>query len=79
MWGEFGTLLAESKVPGEAQPERAYLERGMRRELARRMGGAKGDEAAFKVAVESDRQLARALELLKRAKSPGELVRLTAR
>ena len=79
MWGEFEALLAESKVPGKAEPERAYLERGMRRELARRMGGAKGDEAAFKVAIESDRQLARALELLKRAKSPGELVRLTAR
>jgi carboxyl-terminal processing protease len=86
MWSEFEKLLTESKlttVPGplagRMAAERSYLERGLRRELARRMGGVKGDEAAFKVAIESDPQLTKALDLLKRAKSPGELVRLSAR
>jgi carboxyl-terminal processing protease len=82
MWQEFESLLAESKVtatPAELAAQRPYLERGMRRELARRMGGARGDESAFKVAIEADKQLARAIDLLSRAKSPGELVRLTAR
>ncbi len=82
MWQEFRELLAESKVPAapaELAAQRAYLERGMRRELARRLGGVRGDEAAFMVAIEADRQLARAIELLSRAKSPGELVRLSAR
>lgn len=82
MWGAFEGLLAESKLaatPAQTRVERTYLERGMRREMARRMGGAHGDEAAFKVAIESDRQLERALEMLRRAKTPGELVRLTVR
>jgi hypothetical protein len=82
MWHDFESLLAQEKVqftPAQLQAEQPDLERGMRRELARRMGGVRGDEAAFKVAIEDDPQLARALDLLKRAKSPSELVHLTAR
>ena len=82
LWHEFEGVLTKANVPytkAQLEQEHTYLERGMRRELARRMGGVRGDEAAFKVAIESDPQLARAIELLKRAKSPGELVRLTAR
>jgi carboxyl-terminal processing protease len=82
MWHDFENLLAQEKVqftPAQLAAEHAELERGMRRELARRMGGARGDEAAFKVAIEDDPQLTRALDLLKRAKSPSELVHLTAR
>jgi carboxyl-terminal processing protease len=82
MWGEFSALLNQSGVratPGELAAQRATIERGIRRELARRLGGAHGDEDAFKIALESDVQLARAIELLHGAKSPGELVRLTQR
>ncbi len=82
MWHDFEGVLQQAKVPftkAQLAQEHAYLERGMRRELARRMGGVRGDEAAFKVAIESDPQLARALDLLGRARTPGELVRLTAR
>ena len=82
MWGEFQALLTHEKVPftpAQLAGERPDLERGMRRELARRMGGPRGDEAAFKVAIEDDPQLARAVDLLRRAKSPNELVNLSAR
>jgi carboxyl-terminal processing protease len=82
MWKGFVALLEETKTPytkTQLVEERAYLERGMRRELARRLGGARGDELAFRVGLEADAQLARAIELLGRARTPGELVRLTAR
>ncbi len=82
MWDEFGALLKESHIeapPHALSAERTFIERGIRRELARRLGGARGDEAAFKIALESDVQLERAIELLEGAKSPGELVRLSSR
>jgi carboxyl-terminal processing protease len=82
MWHDLEALLAKEKIPftpAQLAAERPDLERGMRRELARRMGGARGDESAFKVAIEDDPQLARALDLLRRARTPGELVHLTAR
>jgi carboxyl-terminal processing protease len=82
MWGEFTALLNESGVratPGELAAQRSTIERGIRRELARRLGDARGDEDAFRIALEADVQLARAIELLHGAKSPGELVRLTQR
>jgi hypothetical protein len=82
MWHDFESLLGQEKIaftPAQLAVEHDELERGMRRELARRMGGVRGDEAAFKVAIEDDPQLARALDLLRRAKSPSELVHLTAR
>jgi len=82
MWADFTGLLAAEKV--DAQPaaltaEHAYLERGLRRELARRMDGAKGDEDAFRVAIEHDPQLARAVDLLGRAHSSEELFRIATR
>jgi carboxyl-terminal processing protease len=82
MWGEFMALLGESGVkaaPADLAAQRPTIERGIRRELARRLGGAHGDEDAFKIALEADNQLARAIELLRGAKSPGELVRLSSR
>ena len=82
MWDGFVGLLVETKTPYTPQDlaaERGYLERGLRRELSRRLGGARGDEAAFKVAIEGDVQLAKAIELLGRARTPGELVRLSVR
>lgn len=82
MWDGFVQLLEETKTPytqAQLAEERSYLERGLRRELARRLGGARGDEMAFRVGLEADAQLARAIELLGRARTPGELVRLVAR
>ena len=82
MWDGFVRLLEETKTPytkTQLVDERAYLERGIRRELARRLGGARGDELAFRVGLESDAQLHRAIELLNQARTPGELVRLVAR
>ena len=82
MWSGFQDLLKESKVPvpaADLAAERGYLERGLRRELARRLAGGRGDEAAFRVASEGDVQLARAIDLLRRARNAGELVRLSVR
>ncbi len=82
MWNGFVALLGETKTPHTPQEltaERGYLERGLRRELSRRLGGARGDEAAFKVAIEGDVQLAKAIELLGQARTSGELVRLSVR
>jgi len=82
MWNGFVDLLAETKTPytaAQLATERRYLERGIRRELARRLGGARGDELAFKVAIEGDVQMAKAIDLLGRARTPGELVRLSVR
>ncbi len=82
MWNGFVDLLTETKTPftaAQLAAERGYLERGIRRELARRLGGARGDELAFKVAIEGDVQMAKAIDLLGRARTPGELVRLSAR
>jgi hypothetical protein len=50
--------------------ERELLQRALRRELARRLSG---DAAAARVALEGDVVFARALEVLGRAKSPGEV------
>src|SRR5262249_14301043 len=82
MWRGFRDFLAEAKLratEAQLQGERVDLERGLRRELARRLGGPTGDGLAFRVASEGDTQLARALDLLRRARTPGELVRLSAR
>lgn len=82
MWDGFVRLLEETKTPytkTQLAEERAYLERGLRRELARRLGGARGDELAFRVGLEADAPLARAIDLLGRARTPGELVRLVSR
>jgi carboxyl-terminal processing protease len=82
MWSDFQALLAAEKVtapPADLAAQRTYLERGIRRELARRMDGVHGDEAAFKVAIERDPQLSRAIDLLSRAHSADELFRIATR
>jgi carboxyl-terminal processing protease len=82
IWNAFVGLLGETKTPytaAQLAAERGYLERGIRRELARRLSGPRGDEAAFRVGIEGDVQMAKAIDLLGRARTPGELVRLSAR
>lgn len=54
---------------------KAFLERGIRRELARRQHG---QQAAYKVAIEADTQLHHALDLFKKARSLPELLSLAA-
>jgi len=73
MWSQFADFLAAEKVAADAKrlsAERAVLERALRRELARRLSG---DAAAARVALEGDVVFARALEVLKRAKSPRDV------
>ena len=60
---EFKTMLAEDKFeydPAKFQEEAEYIERGLRRELTRRLHGTK---AAYMVSIEGDEQLKKALDL----------------
>ncbi len=60
---EFKTMLAEDKFEYDAakfQEEAEYIERGLRRELTRRLHGTK---AAYMVSIEGDEQLKKALDL----------------
>lgn len=73
MWAEFTEFLSAEKVsfePKSLGAERELLERALRRELARRTAG---DAGAARVALEGDVVFARALAILGRAKSPGEV------
>jgi carboxyl-terminal processing protease len=73
LWGEFTDFLAAEKVkvdPRALAAEKDGLERALRREIARRVSG---DAAAARVALEGDVVFARALEILGRAKSAGDV------
>lgn len=73
MWREYVVFLHAEKVEftaDELERERAGLERGLRRELARRSAG---DAAAARVALEGDRAYRRALDALGRAKTTRDL------
>lgn len=58
-------------TPDEATRDHDYLVRGIRRELARRIVG---DEAAFRVQMESDPQLQSAVDLLSKYKTTARLL-----
>jgi carboxyl-terminal processing protease len=73
MWDEFTSFLGAEKVEVDAArlgAERPLLQRALRRELARRVSG---DAAAARVALEGDPVFARALEILSRARTPGDV------
>jgi carboxyl-terminal processing protease len=55
----------------EATRDRSYVERAIRREIARRVAG---DEAAFRVQMEGDKQLAEAVDLLSTYKTTARLL-----
>jgi hypothetical protein len=77
-WRDFIAFLAAEKAPTQPQEltrERPLLTRSLRRELARRMGG---DQAAARVALESDPVYGQALEILNRARTAREVFRLAA-
>jgi len=69
MWSDFLDFLRAEKVvfgAADLERERVWLDRGLRRELARRSGG---DAAAARVALEGDPVFRRALQVLSRARS----------
>jgi carboxyl-terminal processing protease len=74
----FSELLREEAVeftPEEVVAQREYLELGIKREVARRV---EGDAAAFKAVTPGDRTLQKALELLRKANGPKELIQLSS-
>ncbi len=77
-WSEFHQLLRSDDVEfsdAEVEGERRWLELGMRQEVARQVGG---DAAAFRAVTPDDKTLQKALELLRKADGPRELLRLSA-
>jgi carboxyl-terminal processing protease len=73
LWKDFAAFLASEKVPAsesEVREERPLLERALRRELARRLGG---DLAAVRVALEGDPVFEKALDVLSHARTPREV------
>ena len=67
--GAFNLALSDSLVDAN----RDFIERGIRREIARRAHGA---QAAYKVAIEADTQLHEALDLFKQAHTLPEMLEL---
>ena len=73
LWADFRAFLTDEKVPfseAELAAEHAILDRALRREIARRLGG---DGAAIRVALEGDPSFERALQVLSRARTPREV------
>ena len=76
MLEEFKKLLAEDKFtydPAVFQDNAEYIERGMRRELTRRLHGSK---AAYLVSIEGDEQLKKALDLFAHGRTMKEFYAL---
>ena len=59
----------------DLEAQRNYLELGLKREVARRVSG---DSAAFRAVSGGDRTLQKALELLRKARGPRELIQLSS-
>ena len=88
MFSRFKVFLGEREKIGEyledfkltlsdslMDASREYLDRGIRREIARRVDGA---TAAYKVAIEADTQLHEALELFNKYPTLDELLKAAA-
>jgi carboxyl-terminal processing protease len=67
---EFVAVETPALSAADLAAERPVLERAVRRELARRLGG---DGAAMRVALQGDPVFERALEVLSRARTPREV------
>ncbi len=70
--GVFHLAMSDSLLDAN----RTYLERGLRREVARRLHGP---QAAYRVAIEADTQLHETLDLFKQAKTLPEMFALAAK
>ena len=78
MWRDFEAFLRGEKVEytaAEMAGERRGIERAVRRELARRLGG---DAAAARVALEGDPVFEQALDILTRARTAREVFTIAA-
>jgi len=78
IWRDFGEFLREEKLsttPDSLAAQRAYIETGIRREAARRVGR---DAAAFRVTAGEDQVLQKALELLRRTRGARDLLKLSS-
>ena len=74
---DFKKMLAEEKFtyePAVFQDNAEYIERGLRRELTRRLHGSK---AAYLVSIEGDEQLKKALDLFAHGRTMKEFYALT--
>ncbi|PIV80302.1 hypothetical protein COW53_10430 [bacterium CG17_big_fil_post_rev_8_21_14_2_50_64_8] len=67
--GAFKLTMSDSLI----EANRPFIERGIRREVARRAHGA---QAAYRVAIEADTQLHQALDLFKKAHTLPEMMEL---
>jgi carboxyl-terminal processing protease len=77
VWNQFVALMREDKLeydPAALQAQRTYIETALRREIARRVGG---DDAAFRAASGEDQVLQKALELLRKSRTPKDLLRVS--
>ena len=77
LWPTFKSYLAEQKfkvAPDSLEAQKPYLDMAVHREIARRLGG---DQAAFRVAAEQDVMLEKAVDLVRRARAPRELLKLS--
>ena len=76
LWKDFGAFLTAEKMPyseTEMTTEKPFLDRAIRREIARRLSG---DAAAVRVSLEGDPEFAKALQVLSRARNPREVFAL---
>ena len=78
VWQNFAEFLRDEGVEftvAEMEEQREFLELGIKREIARRVSG---DAAAFRAVTPGDRTLQKALELLRQANGPQELIQLSS-
>ena len=78
VWQNFAEFLRSEEVEftaAEMEEQREFLELGIKREIARRVGG---DAAAFRAVTPGDRTLQKALELLRKANGPQDLIQLSS-
>jgi len=77
LWPTFTAYLREQKfqvASDSLEMQKPYLDNAVHREIARRLGG---DQAAFRVASEQDVMLQKAIDLVRRARAPRELLKLS--
>jgi len=77
LWSAFTSYLSEQKFKVSADSldmQKTYLDMAAHREIARRLGG---EQAAFRVSADQDVMLQKSLDLVRRARAPRELLKLS--
>lgn len=78
MWLSFTDLLRQEEVEfeqHELESQRQFLELRIKSEIVRRVAG---DAAAFRAVSDGDKSLQKALELLRKARGPRDLIQLSS-